>query len=503
MRPIDLKIQNCYEQTGVGDHPLVLWKYEQGDHRQTAYQIDVSCKGYRLYSSGKVLSAEQNGIELPLVLAEHTRYSMAVTAWDENDFAETSRSAEFLSGIKQWKEHWIGNGTAKPFIAKKKFHYTGGQQAVLSLAASGQLELRLNGKKVTQHAYQGSQTDFNKHIFYFTCDLLPYLRVGDNELTVEVANGWYLGDDDGGKRYFYTMNQGDCPYGSCLALIAQVTLDETVLYSDESWQVSASQTVLANIYGNEDIDKTRPLEWTAAKLLDEFAPKGKLVPFCAPPIIHKQCYSLTNVDCERMIFDFGQNMAAQFLLRIKGERGQVVRLIPAEKLASNGDIEQTVDVYSVLTLSGEEDVFEQKFSVHGARWYKIEGATSEQILDFQLRFTTIAAADCGRFTSSDARLNSIYQIILRAMESNLNHSHTDCPTIEKLGWLEASQLMARSFFYNKDADTLWDKIVMGIRDAQYTDDEYDVDKGVMPYEYKQGLIPSIAPRYARFIRDMG
>ena len=408
-----------------------------------------------------------------------------------------------MSGIKQWKEHWIGNGTAKPFIAKKKFHYTGGQQAVLSLAASGQLELRLNGKKVTQHAYQGSQTDFNKHIFYFTCDLLPYLRVGDNELTVEVANGWYLGDDDGGKRYFYTMNQGDCPYGSCLALIAQVTLDETVLYSDESWQVSASQTVLANIYGNEDIDKTRLLEWTAAKLLDEFAPKGKLVLFCAPPIIHKQCYCPTNVDRERMIFDFGQNMAAQFLLRIKGERGQVVRLIPAEKLASNGDIEQTVDVYSVLTLSGEEDVFEQKFSVHGARWYKIEGATSEQILDFQLRFTTIAAADCGRFTSSDARLNSIYQIILRAMESNLNHSHTDCPTIEKLGWLEASQLMARSFFYNKDADTLWDKIVMGIRDAQYTDDEYDVDKGVMPYEYKQGLIPSIAPRYARFIRDMG
>ena len=75
--------------------PLVLWKYEQGDHRQTAYQIDVSCKGYRLYSSGKVLSSEQNVIELPLVLAEHTRYSMAVTAWDENDFARLPNQQSF------------------------------------------------------------------------------------------------------------------------------------------------------------------------------------------------------------------------------------------------------------------------------------------------------------------------------------------------------------------------------------------------------------------------
>ena len=69
-----------------------------------------------------------------------------------------------------------------------------------------------------------------------------------------------------------------------------------------------------------------------------------------------------------MIFDFGQNMSSQFFIKIRGERGQRVRVIPAEKLKVNGDIEQTVDTYSILTLSGGEDVFEQKFSVNGARW---------------------------------------------------------------------------------------------------------------------------------------
>lgn len=53
-----------------------------------------------------------------------------------------------------------------------------------------------------------------------------------------------------------------------------------------------------------------------------------------------------------MIFDFGQNMSSQFYLKIKGRRGQKIKLIPAEKLSANGDIEQTVDTYSILTLSG-------------------------------------------------------------------------------------------------------------------------------------------------------
>ena len=47
----------------------------------------------------------------------------------------------------------------------------------------------------------------------------------------------------------------------------------------------------------------------------------------------------------------------------QGKRGQQIKLIPAEKLSGDGDICQTVDTYSILTLSGGEDLFEQKFSV--------------------------------------------------------------------------------------------------------------------------------------------
>lgn len=202
-----------------------------------------------------------------------------------------------------------------------------------------------------------------------------------------------------------------------------------------------------------------------------------------------------------MIFDFGQNMSSQFYLKINGRRGQKIRIIPAEKLSENGDICQTVDTYAILTLSGKEDIFEQKFSVNGARWYKIEGAEYEQIIEFKSYFTTSSAEDCGYFKCSDERLNKIYYIILKAIESNLNHSHTDCPTIEKLGWLEPNHLMARAVMYNKDVNMLWSKIAMDMRDAQYGENESDLDDGAFPHEYKDGLVPSIAPRYAKFITD--
>lgn len=191
----------------------------------------------------------------------------------------------------------------------------------------------------------------------------------------------------------------------------------------------------------------------------------------------------------------------KFYLKIKGVRGQKIKLIPAEKLSVNGDIEQTVDTYSILTLSGREDIFEQKFSLNGSRWYKIEGAEYEQIIEFKSYFTTSSADDCGYFKCSDNRINKIYNIILKAVESNINHLHTDCPTIEKLGWLEPNHLMARSVMYNKDVNMLWSKIAMDMCDAQYTENEFDIDTGAFPHEYKSGLIPSIAPRYAKFIID--
>lgn len=499
MKPLSPKIQNYYTQTGVGNNVTFMWKYGTGNHRQTAYKIDIFDNDSLIYSTDKIISDEQNNINLHLDLAEQTKYSFIVSVWDENGFCEQSGRAYFVTGVHNWRGEWIGNGTAKPFVSKRSFNVKNIDNAVLSVCVPGQFEVKINGNKISPYVYEGSQTDFNRHIHYSTYDVTDFITDGENEITVEAANGWYIGDDDNGKRYFYTMDKGYTPFGECLAVMAQLKIGDEYVVTDNSWEVSRSRTTFADIYGSEDVDNTIEYEWIAAKSVK--APKGKVIPPDYPPVIHKYCYEPESVNKERMIFDFGQNMSSQFYLKIKGKHGQKIKLIPVEKLSANGDIEQTVDTYSLLTLSGNEDIFEQRFSVNGARWYKIEGAEYEQIIEFKSYFTTSSAEDCGYFRCSDKRLNKIYQLILKAIESNINHSHTDCPTIEKLGWLEPNHLMARSVMYNKDVNMLWSKIAMDMRDAQYLENEFDIDNGAFPHEYKSGLIPSIAPRYAKFITD--
>lgn len=499
MKPLKPKIQNYYTQTGVGNNITFMWKYGRRNHNQTAYKIDIYNNASLIYSTGKMKSNEQNNINLSLDLLEQTEYSFIVSVWDENDIMERSNRAYFITGVQDWQGEWIGNGTRKPFIARKSFYASGDSKAVLSVCIPGQFEVKINGEKLSPYVYEGSQTDFNKHIHYSTYDVTDLINEGENEITIEAANGWYIGDDDNGKRYFYTMDKGYQPFGECLALTAQLKIADEYIVTDNSWEVSRSRTTLADIYGSEDIDNTIEYKWTSAETVQ--SPKGEIIPLDYPPVIRKYCYEPQSIDKERMIFDFGQNMSSQFYLKIKGKRGQQIKLIPAEKLSADGDIEQTVDTYSILTLSGGEDVFNQKFSLNGARWYKIEGAKYEQIVEFKSYFVTSSAEDQGYFHCSDERLNKIYKLILKAIESNINHLHTDCPTIEKLGWLEPDHLMARSVMYNKDVDTLWSKIAMDMRDAQYAENEFDIDNGAFPHEYKSGLVPSIAPRYAKFITD--
>lgn len=499
MKPLSPRVQNFYTQTGIQNELLIMWKYDMGNHIQKAYKIDVFCDDLPIYSTGKILSDKQNGICLNPDLQEQTKYGFSVSVWDENDIMEQSDRVSFITGVNNWIGNWIGNRSIKPFIARKRFYCGKRSSAILSVGVPGQFEVKINGRKVSPYVYEGSQTDFNKHIHYYTYDVAEFVVEGKNEITIEVANGWYIGDSDNGKRHFYTMNMGYQPFGNCLAVIAQMKIDGQYIFTDDTWMISASQTVLADIYGSEDIDKTIMYKWEPAEILGNDAPTGILIPCNYPPVIRKYCYEPVCVDRKRMIFDFGQNMSSQFFLRIRGRNRQRVKLLPAEKLSEDGNIIQTTNTYSMLTLSGNEDVIEQKFSVNGARWYQIEGAEYEQVIEFKSYFVTSSASDCGCFQCSDEHLNKIYMLILKAIESNINHLHTDCPTIEKLGWLEPNHLMAHSIMFNKEVDTLWSKIAMDMRDAQYGEQEYDTDKGIIPHKYEKGLIPSIAPRYARFI----
>jgi hypothetical protein len=76
----------------------------------------------------------------------------------------------------------------------------------------------------------------------------------------------------------------------------------------------------------------------------------------------------------------------------------------------------------------------------------------------------------------------IHRLIDRAIYSNMVSVLTDCPTREKLGWLEQTHLAAASLMNNYGLQKLYAKIADDMQDAQQP----------------TGLVPDIAPEYVVF-----
>ena len=88
----------------------------------------------------------------------------------------------------------------------------------------------------------------------------------------------------------------------------------------------------------------------------------------------------------------------------------------------------------------------------------------------------------GSFECSNPRINATHQIIDRAIRSNWQAVWTDCPSREKLGWLEQDWLNGEALVYNYDARRMIEQTMQNIVDAQHDD----------------GSMPEIAPEYTQF-----
>lgn len=357
-------------------------------------------------------------------------------------------------------------------------------------------------------------------------DVSGQVRQGVNEICMEVGNGWYIGDTSEG-RHFYTMNHRYHAFGTELTGIIQMRIvyedgTEELVVTDESWGTWESPVTLANAYGAEDYDGEKACTWEELFLLfkknkvkilsEEEKPQGCLVPALYPPVKILRTYSgkLLKKAGRKYLYDLGQNMSGFFEVTAKGEKGTILKITSAEKIDTDGNIVPSTNTWSIWKMQGKGEIesYCPRFTYGAGRWILVEILQAPENCEPQIEsvnghFISSGAKDTGKFSCSDKRYEEIHQLVKCAVESNLNHVHTDCPTVERMGWLEPNHLMGPSIMYLKNVETLWDKIGDDMRDAQYGEEEEDVDLGEFPHVYGAGLIPSIAPRYAKFIVDCG
>ena len=422
---------------------------------------------------------------------------------------------------------FITNGTESPFYARRTITIEKEiKKATAKVCGLGQFLFSINGKKASDHILDPGWTNYNRVVEYVTFDVTGYLVQGENVLGAEIGNGWYIMNKE---HYTFTFPEfmppnpnPYVPFGKSLVFAMELVIEyvdgaSQAIYADENWKTKRHECIQSNVYGSETFDGGLRQhgwnqagfddgEWEQAIIVDEAdEPRGRLIEQFQPPIRVIKTYPGVKIGevNGREIYDFGQNISGILTLSAKGEKGDVIKVYPAEKLTAEGDADQMMKGWAMLDMVitfilGSDDVetFTQKFTYFAGKVVAIEKSSGNvEIESVTAGAITSAWKTDGSFNCDDERYNKIYDMIEKTVEANMVSVHTDCPTIERFAWQEPNHLMAPAIMFMKDGRLLWDKFLLDMRTSQHDGKDifHDFEGNVFPAG--DGLVPSQCPCY--------
>ncbi|WP_300794052.1 family 78 glycoside hydrolase catalytic domain [uncultured Bacteroides sp.] len=517
------------------EKPNFSWKISsiQRGFTQYAYQILVSDSEHILamdkgnvWDTGKCKSEQSVLVEYKgKELESSTKYYWKVRIWDKKNVSDWSKTGSFITGIiseKDWNNaKWIslekddtkknlypgihaplvqnkigkrmvGNYTLP--IARRKIQIKKEiDNAIVNISGLGHFDLFVNGEKVSDHFLDAGWTNYAKTALYTTFDISEFLKK-ENVISVMFGNGFY---NIPRERYFKQLISFGAPkLKLCLQINYKDGSKEQII-SDEQWKFAESPITYSSIYGGEDYDATKEYDGWMISDFDDNNWKSPVISDKPIKLIAQKSAPLTVRDTLNVmkkyknsrgnwIYDLGQNFSGIVNIKVKGDKGNIIRLRPGELLNNDSTVNQRASggpYYWQYTLkSGKYEQWSPRFTYYGFRYVEVSG--TDEVDNFELvgLHTTNSAKETGKFSCSLPIFNKTYDLIDWSMRSNLSSILTDCPHREKLGWLEVAHLMQYSLQYRYDLVRFYHQMMLNMSDSQ-------TDKGT---------IPSIAPEYVRF-----
>ena len=200
-------------------------------------------------------------------------------------------------------------------------------------------------------------------------------------------------------------------------------------------------------------------------------------------------FPLTEDQMQGYIYDFGENLAGNIRLHIKGKRGQTIFLQFGELLAEDGGLDLRAMSFQPLqynhriryTLSGEgEEAYAPTFTYQGFRYCMVSGITEAQATPELLTYEVMSSGlrQNGAFHCSDDIVNRLQKATYNADISNFYYFPTDCPHREKNGWAADAALSAEQMLFHLTPERSYHEWLHNIRKAQRED-------GALP-----GIVPT-------------
>lgn len=494
MQAIRLKTEHLFEPVGVDfTAPWLFWNCS-GGREQTAYQVVAHDDGGALlWDSGRVASGSMRAHWGGEPVAPRTRVLWKVRLWDEQGACGDWAESLFETGIGRWQAQWIaGNYRVNrrrryPVDCfRKTFAAAGVQKARLYITACALYEARLNGVRVGDAVLSPGITDYRKRVQYQTYDVTALVCEGENELTVQLADGWYRGSTGA----WGIRNQ----YGIETKLLAQLELTHAdggvqTVCTDGSWDWSDDGPI--RFADNKDG------EFVEAERRPSYANRAKVTRHAVVPTAsdnvpvreHErlQAARLTTPS-GKTVLDFGQNIAGYVAFSLEARAGQTIRLRFGELLDGEGEFTQkniqlshgarTTPLQQVLYTCREgRNEYRTTFAIFGFQYILVETDVPFSAEDFTAIAVYSDLERTGWFESSNELLDQFVANTVWSAKNNHADLPTDCPTRERHGWSGDAQIFCPT------ASFLFDYLPFA---KKYLNDLYD-------WQRRNGCLPQIAP----------
>ena len=497
MRAIRLKTEYLFDPIGINvRRPRLMWNCEDG-MQQTAYEIEARTEnGEELWISGKVRSSSMHADWGGADVDWKTRVLWRVRVYDERSVASEWSEASFETGLPEdspWAANWITGdyvpGKKERYPAdcfRKRFRSGKVSKARLYATACGLYEVRLNGTKAGRQYMAPGITDYRKKIQYQTIDVTELIREGQNEITVELADGWYRGSVGAwGLRNQY----GTETKFICVLELSDETGDVQTVATDGSWDWSNDGPV--RFADNKDGESVN------ANYLPSYTGKAKVTSFGVIPTASNNVIpteqesfaaSLIVTPSGAKVLDFGQNIAGYVSFRLYAREGEKIRMRFGEMLDEKGEFTQeniqcrnkkiTTPLQEVnyICKDGEND-YRTRFAVFGFRYVLVESDIPVCAGDYTAHAVYSDMERTGYFSSSNELLNRFFESTVWSMKGNCLDLPTDCPTRERHGWTGDAQIFCSTASY------LFDYASFG---GKFIHDMYT-------WQRKNGCLPHIVP----------
>ncbi len=373
--------------------------------------------------------------------------------------------------------------------------------ATLSICGLGYAYCFINGKRISPDLFCAPVSDYRKTLWYVTYEVAELLQAGENVISVICGNGWY------NEEFRSSWNHNEAQWRDLPKFILELSADDISLaVSDGSWKCMPETAVVFNALRSGETFDARLCDdrmlnigyddsaWSYA-VIDQAPPRGVFRKCDCEPIREHEIYSPTRViqtADNRFVFDIGQNISGYIRLTASGKAGQEITVRYAELLTEENtrELNHMFKFYPESDIqtdrficSGKPFTWSPMFTYHGFRYIELEGIASPDEVDVKAVFVHQDVKRRTTFDCSDPTLNALFHAGQISSLSNMFYLISDCPTREKMGWMNDIHMTCEQFCTDFKCERLLRKWLTDIHDAQRED-------GALP-----GIVPTPAWGY--------